>query len=163
MLSLCDVVAVVESNRFNGAIRFEPGLYGQTVPDRIKPPQIAVLTAIRRANFCSFDTARMIFSTSFGRFQLLGETLYGEPINLRAPISAFWASEAMQLAAFNAFVAAHGIDCTINELLTDPTYSERFATAYNGPGNVADYAGRLISTAKLLNGQTEQAPLPVHG
>jgi hypothetical protein len=156
MLSLCDVVAVVESNRFAGAMRFESALFDRTAPPHLTAAQSDALAQIRHYNYCTLDTARAIFATSFGRFQFLGATLYSPPVNLKAAISVFWTSDALQLAAFNAFVKARGVDCSVNDLLADPKYSRAFALAYNGPGAVDAYAGKLIAAAKLLNGTSRQ-------
>lgn len=152
MLSLCDVVAVVESSRVSFAMRFEPALYKRVTDGPLNDAETAALNMIRRANFCDANTARVLFSTSFGLYQFLGETLYSAPINFALPVSQFIASEALQQSTFYKYVIARRINFGVNDLLGGGTYAADFARAYNGPGNVAEYAGKLIAAAKLLNG-----------
>jgi hypothetical protein len=157
MLSLCDVVAVVESSRLPFAQRFEPSLYIRVCGSGLSDAETAALNLIRRANFCDGNTARAIFSTSYGLYQFLGETLYSSPINFALPIGQFLTSEALQRSTFYKFVDAHRVNYSINDLLGPGTYATDFARVFNGPGNVDDYAAKLIAAARLLNG----APAPL--
>jgi hypothetical protein len=144
MVSLADLIARVESGNNAGALRFEPAVYARLIKEG--PVINPTLLDIMRINAVDPQTARMIYATSWGKFQIMGETLYSDPLSYEAPLWVFFSSEVIQGAIFNRFVAARGIDI-------DPANQNdylRFATVYNGPGDPEAYAEEMIRAYRDL-------------
>lgn len=151
MITLIKLIAHVESGDFEGAIRFEEEKYQAMMDTPVKsfPQSVGdCLVKIRDIHRCDFLTALQIYCTSFGKFQFMGETLYSAPISLPFPIPIFWSSEVVQGSIFQKFVRERNIDITVDPPRMDEY--ERFATIWNGPGNVAEYANRMLTVYKQL-------------
>jgi hypothetical protein len=92
-------------------------------------------------------------SASWGRFQIMGANFAacGYP-DVMAYVLAMMDDEANHLLAFGAFCNASGIASD----LASHDWSH-FALRYNGPGQVADYAGKLASAyaARLSGGGSQ--------
>src|SRR5574337_403618 len=78
-ISLAEVIARVESNDDSRALRFEPGVFSNSLAARHE-----ILERIMLANACNRNTARMIYATSWGRFQIMGFNLYAPPAGVTA-------------------------------------------------------------------------------
>lgn len=130
------VIARIESADLPYAIRWEPDLTD-------KPPVwvINTLPAIVAANKCNNNTALSIASTSYGLFQCLGATLYGD-LNFPNPISFFHYDAEQQVTQFRALVTKWGFD-PANFDFTDDDLLARFAHRYNGPGDVPNYVAKM--------------------
>lgn len=106
MIRLKDIVELVESNQDKMAIRYEKATFGN-IWGKLK--YYDALERIRRVHKCSYDTAVMIASCSFGKFQIMGFNLYGI-LKLESHIVNFLMNESMQEKAFNDFVNLIGIE-----------------------------------------------------
>jgi len=151
MITLIQLIAQVESGNFGGAIRFEEEKYNSMINRPIKelPSRIGdTLKNIRDIHHCDLLTSLQIYCTSWGIFQFLGETLYSAPLNIPFPIPVFWASEIVQGSIFRKFVREKDIDITVDPPRMDEY--ERFATIWNGPGDVSGYATRMLTVFKQL-------------
>lgn len=138
-----NVIARVESSDRPYAIRFEPGLWKNT------PSWVGGTTpAIAHANGCTGDTALAIACTSYGLFQLLGATLYGD-LSFPNPISFFHYDAEQQVTQFRALVKRWGFDWQ-NFDFSDMGLIQKFSARYNGPGNVADYSSKIVGTYMQL-------------
>lgn len=146
-LPLSSVIRAVEASGNFGAMRFEPGCYAALMEGRgrlyaLHPTEI--LEAITTANRCSTSTAQMIFATSWGVYQDMGFELYGElcvaPDHVPS-IKEWFADEDMQDRAFTKWCVLHRFKADVP--LLDEGEMARFASLYNGPGDVLGYVGRM--------------------
>jgi hypothetical protein len=142
MTTLADVIAAIESNNNDHALRFEPATFSRLGTQSLTNK--GLLQKIAIANKCSIQTACMIAATSWGRFQIMGLTLYSRPIDYNGGVLAYLDDQPdMQDWAFRSFIAHHGIDYPLVQLAGDQDCRERFAMYYNGPGNTKEYGGRI--------------------
>lgn len=141
-LTLARVIADVESNSRYGALRFERRIFNR-ITDQGSTP---VTVAIAKACNCSSDTAKMIYSTSWGAFQIMGFNIYDKGIGYTGDISTFLFNQDTQVAAFNTFIKTKGIEYSIEDLKDEHTRNT-FAVTYNGS---TDYAVRVLASMKRL-------------
>ncbi len=100
-----DVIALTESGNNQYAIRFEEKVYLNIY--RRKSTEL--LQIIQKYNECSFDTAKMIFACSWGKYQIMGFNLYSV-CQLKTSIGEFLCSDNLQNLAFLKFCIANKID-----------------------------------------------------
>lgn len=149
MIVLRDIIALVESNDNTCAIRFEPTIYAKsdTMPVRI-------LNAILDANKCSQKTAQMIYSTSWGRYQIMGFNLYGLLAWKKSIVEYLVDPFTTQDISFDDFTAeirrSTGEASWDGTRFTNVAAQQSFARWYNGPGNVPAYMGRMNEAAERL-------------
>lgn len=141
-VNLARVIADVESNSRYGALRFERRVFNR-ITDQGSTP---VTVAIAKACNCSSDTAKMIYSTSWGAFQIMGFNIYDKAIGYTGDISTFLFNQDTQVAAFNTFIKTKGIEYSIEDLKDEHTRNT-FAVTYNGS---TDYAVRVLASMKRL-------------
>ena len=146
MITLAQVIARVESADNPYALRFEPATYLNIGQSRFEPAR----DRAKSINACSADTANMILSTSWGRFQMMGFNLFAKAST--PCVGQYLASDAAQLFALSGMLApwAMSPDDNADWILTNPQRVASLATRYNGPGNVADYSARLVAAYKAL-------------
>ncbi len=131
-------LAKIESADRIDALRFEPLVYAK----RDSHPS-HVIDAIVKANRCSRHTAAVIYSTSFGCWQLMGFNLYASWNAPHVSVGFFLSSRENQRNAIRRFLERNGLDRYTQEQLLTKEHSEAFAKKYNGPGNVIEYGSRL--------------------
>ena len=151
MTDLATVIALVESNNNTKRLRFETALYADWDTQATLPATRAARTtlaeAIVKIHDCSVTTARMIACTSWGRFQILGENLYG-PCRCVNDVFTYITSPALEAAAFDAFLAWRKIDFTLDDLVNDEVKRDAFIAGYNGPGDLVGYWARMQAAMK---------------
>lgn len=132
ILTLSELISAVESNDMQYAIRNEPAFrYIDT----------KFLTICAHINRCDTNTAHVILSTSFGFYQIMGESVY--QLGYTKPILDFWNSAADQENIFNLFIKSRGINYDLDEVIGDVVKRTNFAHHYNG--NAIVYAERMES------------------
>lgn len=135
---LSSVIAWIESRGDVYALRFEPSIYaGSRFVD------YKLLQTIQACNNCDENTARVIASTSWGAFQVMGFDLYNAPINYRGHIANFLCDPIKQTQTFNDFVDTRGIDYTVSDLAASQNRREHFALLYNG---AISYAENIVQS-----------------
>lgn len=148
-LSLADLVAFIESRGSNSAIRFEPDTYNKfTDPKCVVPKEATtILARIQTANKCSVHTAAMIYSSSWGKFQLMGFSVYADA-DFSMPVGEFLACQSVQLARFGSFLKRNGLfNYTPAMLAADQQARSHFAIAYNG--SIA-YVNAIVAALKYF-------------
>lgn len=131
--TVLELIAAVESNNDQQAVRFEPA--------HTPAPQFVSRMAAVAA--CSTDTARVLCSMSWGLFQIMGDELIAKGLSV-SPIY-YCAQANMQTVFFNRVLVEKELDTyTLDEILNNPTIRLFFARQYNGPGNVTAYAQRML-------------------
>ncbi|WP_456400120.1 N-acetylmuramidase domain-containing protein [Persephonella sp.] len=142
MKELKDIIKLIESSNNPQAVRFEPHFYERL---KSRTNDTAVLK-IREIHKCTYYTALMIASTSWGLFQIMGYNLYFYNL-IDTTVFDFLFNEELQEQAFKKFIEKRRINFTIEELKSDPEKVRRFARYYNG--DEIRYARKI---EKLLRG-----------
>lgn len=132
-LTIAELISWIESRNNIGAMRFEPATYNKFAGDIAKLNKTVreILARIQIVNRCSVHTAAMIYSTSWGAFQMMGFNVYAQ--DGAVPISEYLASPRVQSADFLAFLKRVGLqDFTPGKLAKDQSARYKFSTKYNG-------------------------------
>lgn len=125
-VSLSDLIGWIESRHNRFAVRFERGTFNAIT----NKGDDATVTKIRRIHSCSWDTARCIYSMSFGEFQIMGFNLYGS-LEYNETFTRYLGDPGAQRSTFNAFVLHKGIAYSPADLLIKVN-RDRMARFYNG-------------------------------
>jgi hypothetical protein len=140
LVTLPMVIAHVESGSNPHAVRFEPATYaGKMILDAAS---MAILNRITEIHDCSHETAKVLYSTSFGFFQIMGFDLYGE-LGYDQTVFTYCDDQEAQYALFAKFVQAHNINYGVSELAAHRLARTKFGTVYNGDGEA--YANEIES------------------
>jgi hypothetical protein len=132
--SIADVVAWVETKNNRSAVRFEPTTYNKFGSDAARTNKIAqaILARIQIINVCSVHTAAMIYSSSWGAYQLMGFNVYAGP-SFDMPVAEYLACETVQRASFVEFLTRCSIgNVTPEQLAASQSLRLKFAMKYNG-------------------------------
>ncbi len=127
MILLSQVVAQVESGGSIFAMRYEPAY----------EPSNAAACQAAAGEYMSMETAAMICKTSWGRYQIMGDNLYGPVINLRVNIIRYASNEILQLHSFCTFISSLGFQDVDFSTLSEKDL-EKFAVLYNGSAVYAE-------------------------
>jgi hypothetical protein len=139
------LIADIESAGKFYTMRFEPHVYERTKQNIYSD----AVNRARQVNQVSLATARMIVSTSWGGFQIMGFNLYDKNvIDLHLPVGIFLKDKSLQRAAFWKYCKARNIAYTVNEL-RDETKRRDFARKYNG--DVDGYAALIEMRIRSFN------------
>lgn len=146
--TLFDVIAWIESRDNKNALRFEPSVFdglgkSQSISER------AILDAIAAANACSFETACVLYSMSFGAVQIMAFNLYGPICQYRKSVIEYCNSLTDQQNAFMGLVASMKIGYTPQDLGQSAQARQTFAKRYNGDS--AAYAPLIIASLDHFN------------
>lgn len=133
-VQLSDVIAWIESRGNPHALRFEPGVYARLTNGAMTPAHAAIVKRIVSIHNCSIPTAQVIYSTSFGLYQLMGFNLYADDSvnSTDLDVVTFCATPKEQTRVFNAFVSRETIPYAPQVLAQFETARETFARIYNG-------------------------------
>lgn len=123
MILLSDCVAQVESANNPLAMRYEPD-YLPTLTS------IQLTQKFASNGYMDTITARMIASTSWGKFQIMGANLYSV-LKYEDTIVSFLSDVGSQLAAFQSFIAHLGFTDGPFKHMSE-TALLKFARLYNG-------------------------------
>lgn len=133
MSTIADVIAIVESSNNQKAIRFEPLTYNNNV-NKVNN----IITIIQNANKCSLGTARMIYCSSFGKYQIMGFNLYNPAsCALGINIVDYLNSSSLQDSTFYSFLKSAHLDPNIytpQAMANNPNLQVQFGNVYNGNG-----------------------------
>lgn len=132
-VTLGTIIAYIESSDNQQALRFEPRIH-ERIHDTLFSDKI--VANIRKIHNCTFETACVIYSTSFGKYQIMGNVLYDETfINQKATIFSYCTISSIgalaQDADFYAFCKHRSISFSVRELL-ELNNRQKFAIRYNG-------------------------------
>ena len=139
-MKLSDIIKQIESSNNPQAVRFEPLFYENL---KTKTNDHAILK-IKEIHKCSYYTALMIASTSWGLFQIMGYNLYFYGLTEKT-VFDFLFDEAEQEEAFEKFIQIKKINFTVDELKQDIEKVRKFAKYYNG--DIESYSRKIL---KLL-------------
>jgi hypothetical protein len=131
-IDIADVIAWVESKADRQAFRFEPGTFATTANPR--PAQIEILNRISKIHMCSAATARVIYSSSFGLYQIMGFNIYADNTGVNGTVFDFVADPIAQTVLFKQFLAQKGLIVTPQTLAESVQVRQHFGTVYNGNG-----------------------------
>lgn len=133
------IIARLESNNDATAIRYEPNwrwLTGDLVAQCVKNHK------------CSIETAKMLLSCSYGKFQIMGSVLY--ELGYNGKFSPTFLNEPiLQEIYFDKYLQRRKARIPVKSLLHEDG-RRFFATKYNGTGAVAEYARRIYEVMKRM-------------
>lgn len=135
------LISEIESGQNQFALRFEPLVYARD------DKEMEIISRIAGRNNCNLRTAAMIYSTSWGQYQIMGFNLYGGHLGANFEVmnvGEFLSETELQNAFFNSFVIEKGINYSLSEL-RDGANAYKFGSLYNG--NAKAYGDRIL---KLL-------------
>jgi hypothetical protein len=141
LIGLADVIGYVETKNNPFGYRFEPLLY-----QKLSAPSKAaqdILATIQHIHQCSLNSAKAIFSSSYGSTQILAENLYDPAVGLKVPVWAYMNDAILQAATFSDFVKWKQLDYRATDLL-QPTLREHFAIMYNGSPAYAELIAQSL-------------------
>lgn len=136
------IIKHIESGGDMGAMRFERKVFNRITNGGYTP----ILSKIQSANHCSSDTARVIYSMSFGGYQIMGFNLYGD-LGLNISIAKFLNDYCEQDQKVWDFLNWKKIAYTADDLKNDQIKRDHFAVTYNGSTN---YSANILSAIKWL-------------
>lgn len=139
LIMLSEVVAQVESSGNLLAMRYEPAW---TPQNEMNAQHYAT------GGWIDEPTAAMICKTSWGKYQIMGDNLYGA-LGYNGTLVDYLNSPIRQLKYFQAFLRTIGFSDVDFGTMT-PSEKVAFGSAYNGNGPV--YADSLDSAYKFLAG-----------
>ncbi|WP_457641464.1 N-acetylmuramidase domain-containing protein [Persephonella sp.] len=145
MRQLKDIIKLIESSNNPQAVRFEPLFYEKLKEKNI---QDRAIEEIRKIHKCTYYTALMIASTSWGLFQIMGYNLYFYDLTDKT-VFEFLFDEEEQERAFEKFTQIKNINFTVEQLKTDIEKVKRFARLYNG--DVENYSRKILKLLEREN------------
>lgn len=129
--ALARLIAQIESDHNLSAIRFEPKTYA-----KVESSTGSLILSIAKINRCSLPTARMIYSTSWGAYQLMGFNWYA--LGLTSYVDSIFLSDSLQRDFFFKFLTQRGINKTLSDIMSSDESINHFALMYNGSTQYAD-------------------------
>jgi hypothetical protein len=141
---LAKIVAETESAQNAFAVRFERKTFNNVTNQGTITP---VISRIMSANKCNADTARAIYSMSWGAFQEMGFNIYNSKFGYSGPIATFCNDTDAQHDLYALFLQDDGINWTWTDFRNDATKLDLFAVKYNGS---TDYVPGLVKAARDL-------------
>lgn len=149
MATLANIIASIESSDNPKRLRFESATYQKLISGKMTPIHSVIVGNIASINKCSTDTAAMLYSTSFGLYQMMGFNLWDPSSSARTSfdVFSFVASPNEQTRCFNAFVSRETIDYTAQELADSDLRRVHFAHIYNG--DAEHYSAAIVGALKI--------------
>jgi hypothetical protein len=143
-IGLTDVIAWVESKGDPYAFRFEPATYANLAnPSAVQKGIIATIQTIHN---CSYESAKVIYSSSFGKYQIMGFNLFAPKLSLCESAFKFMGDSATQDAMFTKLIASMALSSLTPDTLASSLWNrQHFGAIYNG--NAQAYG---ISIAQAL-------------
>jgi hypothetical protein len=139
-MDLKGLIAYIESRGNQYALRFEPAVYAQLVRQPVPSPRNHVLMDVLTIHTCTAATASILYSMSFGRYQIMGYNVYGPVIQYHQRIFDFLDDTDAQDNAFDLFVQHMGVNYTVDQLRGSIDTRHHFAQIYNGNANAYNVA-----------------------
>lgn len=140
IITLFDIISWVETKQNQKALRFEPKVFAaKPIMDQGFADSFEC-QAIQKAHpGCSFGTARMIYSTSYGAVQLMGFNLYSRHIGYNKSIVDYLCNAADQRDTFARLIEGMGLSkAGPAALALSASTRLEFARKYNGATVYAD-------------------------
>ena len=144
--ALSDIIAWIESRGNPHALRFEPLVFQHLTTGAMTSAHAAIVARIQKIHACSVPTAQVIYSTSYGLYQLMGFNLYADDsVNCTdLDVVSFCTSPQEQTRIFGAFVSRETIAYTPEVLAQFETERETFARVYNGDEQA--YSAEIVAS-----------------
>lgn len=133
MTTIADVIAIVESANNQNAIRFEPLTYNNN-----QNTYNNTIANIIKIHNCSEGTARMIYCSSWGKYQIMGFNLYNvASCNCAQSVINYCNNNGIQDMTFFNFLKSVHLDPNIytpQALAQSSQLRQAFGKVYNGNG-----------------------------
>lgn len=146
-MNLFNLIAWVETRGNFKSFRFEPATYAKLLLFRTDSQKLIIQKIVDcngGASGCSWHTALIIYSSSWGAVQIMGFNLYGPVCNYMGNVSDFLQNVSVksdgatvvfsnQETAFNRFILSLKLDgATPENLASHAALRRAFALEYNG-------------------------------
>lgn len=147
-VQLSDVIAWIESRGNPHALRFEPLVFSHLTTGAMTSEHASIVNRIVRIHNCSIPTAQVIYSTSYGLYQLMGFNLYADDSvnSTDLDVVSFCASSTEQTRVFNTFVSRKLITYDPATLAFYESSRQTFARVYNGDEQA--YSSQIVASLK---------------
>ena len=142
-IELFDIIATIESNNNFTAMRFELNVYTSIDIQFTRPNIKSLINRIKNIHKCSYATANMIYSTSWGAIQIMGFNIYNPNFKYQKSIVDFLNSEDDQRSLFDKFITSLNLNYSPVILAQDANKRDDFARYYNGSGNIEVYSSLI--------------------
>jgi N-acetylmuramidase len=143
-INTADVIAWVESKGDQHAFRFEPGVYAGLATTN--GTESAILNVIASIHNCSASTARVLYSSSFGLYQIMGFNLYGGKNPIKTTVFEYMNDAVAQVQQFSNFIEQKGLIVTPETLAESAQVRLHFGAVYNGNGQA--YSNAIAQALK---------------
>lgn len=132
--NIADLVALVESANEPYAMRYEPEFM----------PNLSFVTEYAKQCRVSYATAHVCLSTSWGKYQIMGNNLWSFGMSISMP--EYCANVKTQDKYFQIFLIKTGLEQITKDyqsFISDESKMMVFASKYNGPDNPQAYVERM--------------------
>jgi hypothetical protein len=140
-IGICDVIARIESSGNPYAYRFEPTVFDSLRSGAMISAHAEIVNRIMKIHSCNLSSAQVIYSSSYGLFQLMGFNIWGQ-CEYDRDFSCYLHSGCMsdivdislqqQKVCFARLLTRMGLTYSVDELANLPQARKRFALTYNG-------------------------------
>lgn len=137
-IAVPDLISHIESTGFPYAYRFEPVTFANLRNGAMTYEHAQIVKKIQQIHLCNETSAQVIYSSSYGLYQIMGFNLYGQ-LNCIQPFGEFLETPNIQTLYFETLLVKMDLqNITALDLATDPDARHKFAVAYNGSSVYAD-------------------------
>jgi hypothetical protein len=152
-ISVADIIAQVESSGNPYAYRFEPTVYESLKTGALSPVHSIIVNRIMKIHSCSLSSAEVIYSSSYGLYQLMGFNLFGE-CDYAESVWEYLNDPIAQTAMFENLLGHMGLqNYTAEQLASSENLRHQFAIHYNGS---SAYEAGIIEACKHLGMQVTE-------
>jgi hypothetical protein len=146
-INTADIIAQVESSGNPYAYRFEPTVFDSLRVGALTPVHLVIINKIMKIHSCNQSSAEVIYSSSYGLYQLMGFNIYGE-CGYDKSIFAYLNDSLTQTALFESLLSHMGLsDITASMLAGNEFARHEFGLRYNG--SIA-YENGIVEACKHL-------------
>ena len=136
--TVSDLISHIESSGNAYAYRFEPTVYKNLSTGALTPEHLEIVQNIMSIHRCSQSSAMVIYSSSYGLYQIMGFNLYGQ-LNCNVSIFKFCNDPISQTVLFGDLLTHMNLfGFTVDDLAKEPDSRLSFAMHYNGSAVYAD-------------------------
>lgn len=146
-ITIARVIARIESSGNPYAYRFEPTVYQNLSTGALLPAHAAIVQSIQKIHNCSLASAEVIYSSSYGLYQIMGFNLWGQ-LCCCDNFGIYLADTDYQDDIFYRLLASMGLSQSVDQLASDPQARLQFAKIYNGS---PVYADAIVSALQYFN------------
>lgn len=148
-ITVPDIIAHIESSGDPYAYRFEPTVYKNLSTGALTPAHLEIVQNIMAVHKCSQSSAMVIYSSSYGLYQIMGFNLYdANNLNCSLQFGCFMNSTDWQSTFFARLLTRMGLTYSVDDLANNPNLRMHFAVTYNGS---SVYEDAIVAALQYYN------------